>query len=154
MKIYKKQSNSEGFLVIEILISGMILTASIAATMYLFRIGYSSLELAEESNIVSSKLPQAIGLLRNHEFDKKSKGNEEIGDNVSLEWEAKLINSTVPTILMRKDEFGNDENPSIHDIFLYKVRFSLTYRTLKRDYEINVFRSKQKEGVLKDMPLL
>ena len=38
-----KISHQRGFLVLEILIAGLILTASIAATMYLFRMGYEYL---------------------------------------------------------------------------------------------------------------
>jgi Tfp pilus assembly protein PilV len=43
----------KGFLVLEILIAGLILTASIAATMYLFRVGTLYLEKVNQSNMLS-----------------------------------------------------------------------------------------------------
>ena len=126
----------KGFLVLEILIAGLILTASIATTMYLFRMGYVYLEKARQSNILSSKLIQTTGLFKTLELDQKS-GAENLGDGVVLQWEAKLLGTSRP---VRTDS----EYPiaSLHELFLYRVDFSLNYQDLKRDYHVNVFRSK------------
>ena len=39
-----KKEKSRGFLVLEVLIAGLILTASIASAMYLFRMGFDHME--------------------------------------------------------------------------------------------------------------
>jgi len=123
-----------GFLVLEILIAGLILTASIAATMYLFRMGYEYLEKANVSNVLSEKLIQAAGLVRTQELEKKS-GTEDMGNGVTLNWEAKLLGSTRP--IKGEAEFSI---PSLHELLLYQVDFSLNYKGITRGYQINVFR--------------
>jgi hypothetical protein len=126
----------KGFLVLEILIAGLILTASIAATMYLFRMGYIYIEKARQSNILSSKLIQTTGLFKTLELNQKS-GTENLGDGVVLQWEAKLLETSRPA---RTDtEFPI---PSQHELYLYRVDFSLNYQDVKRDYHVNVFRYK------------
>jgi len=62
-----------GFLVLEILIAGLILTSGIAATMYLFRMGFEHLERAKISNTLSAKLIQASGLIRTLDLQKKKR---------------------------------------------------------------------------------
>jgi hypothetical protein len=131
-----KHARQHGFLVLEILIAGLILTASIAATMYLFRMGYDYLEKANQINVLSSKLIQASGLLKALEMEKKS-GVEDMGDDVTLKWEAQLLGSGRP--IKGGGEFAV---VSIYELFLYKVNFSLAYENTSRDYQINVFRYK------------
>ena len=131
-----KHAQQKGFLVLEILIAGLILTASIAATMYLFRMGYDYLEKVNRSNVLSSKLLQAAGLLRTLEMEKKS-GVEDMGDNVTMKWEARLLGSARP--IKGGGEFATT---SIHELFLYRIDFSLAYQNTSREYQINVFRYK------------
>ena len=131
-----KHVHQKGFLVLEILIAGLILTASIAATMYLFRMGYDYLEKVNRSNVLSSKLLQAAGLLRTLEMEKKS-GVENMGDDVAMKWEARLLGSARPII-----GGGEFAVTSIHELFLYRVDFSLAYQNTSREYQINVFRYK------------
>jgi hypothetical protein len=131
-----KHLHQKGFLVLEILIAGLILTASIAATMYLFRMGYEYLEKVNQSNVLSSKLLQAGGLLRTLEMENKS-GVEEMGDDVTMKWEARLLGSARP--IKGVDEFAV---MSYHVLILYRVNFSLAYQNTSRDYQVNVFRYK------------
>ena len=131
-----KHSCQHGFLVLEILIAGIILTASIAATMYLFRMGYDYLEKANQVNVLSSKLVQAAGLLRSLDMEKKS-GVEDMGDDVTLKWEAQLLGSARPI-----KGGGEYAVISIYELFLYRVNFSLAYQNTSRDYQTNVFRYK------------
>ncbi|MFZ4439712.1 MAG: hypothetical protein ACOYOS_14890 [Syntrophales bacterium] len=125
-----------GFLVLEILIAGLILTASIAATMYLFRLGYGYLEKTRQSNILSSKLIQAHGLIKTLSLDRKS-GTEEMGGGVTLKWEAKLLNSSRPS-----SGEGEFLVQLPHQLFIYQVDFTAQFQDLARDYRINVFRFK------------
>lgn len=127
---------TQGFLVIEVLIAGLIITSSIAATMYLFNLGYRHLERAGASDAVSSKLPQAVNLLKTTALENKS-GKELLGDGVELSWEAGLIAQTRPLIEMPEGPLKTNQ-----EIFLYKVNFQLKYRDVKRAYEITVFRHK------------
>jgi hypothetical protein len=131
-----KYSHQRGFLVLEILIAGLILTASIAATMYLFRMGYEYLEKANQSNVLSSKLIATAGLLKALKLENKT-GTEDMGNGVTLAWEAKLLLHSTPAA--KKDEFSL---PSTHEISLYRVDFRLGYRDTVREYQVNVFRSK------------
>jgi len=129
-----KPHQKNGFIVVEILIAGLILTASIAATMYLFRMGFDYLERANQSNVLSSKLTQAAGLIRTLELQKKS-GEEDLGEGVTLKWEAQLLGSSRP--VKGQAEFSV---PSIHELLLYRVLFSLTYKGINKEYRVNVFR--------------
>ena len=131
-----KNHQIKGFIVLDILIAGLILTASIAATMYLFRMGFDYLERANQSNMLSSKLTQATGLLRTLDMQKNS-GEEDIGEGVSLKWEARLLSASRPTKVGA--EFSVQ---SIHELLLYRVNFSLNYKGLIREYQLNVFRYK------------
>jgi hypothetical protein len=124
----------KGFIVIEILIAGLILTASIAATMYLFRMGFEHLERANQSNVLASKLTQATGLIQTLELQKKS-GEEDIGEGINLKWEARLLGSSKQT----RGE-ADFPVPSLHELMLYRVDFSLRYKGMYREYQIHVFR--------------
>ena len=131
-----KSNGSQGFLVLEILIAGLILTSSIAATMYLFRMGTLYLDKANQSNILSSKLVQASNLFKVLALENSS-GTEDMGEGVLMTWKSQLISSAKPQI-------GEDEDarPSLHELMLYQVNFDLTYQGNARTYQINVFRYK------------
>ncbi len=131
-----RNHQKEGFIVVEIMIAGLILTASIAATMYLFRMGFEYLERANQSNVLSSKLTQATGLIRTLDMEKKS-GEEDLGESVTLKWEARLLGSSRP--MKGQAEFAV---PSVHELFLYRVLFSLNYKGKVEEYKVNVFRYK------------
>lgn len=125
-----------GFLVLEILIAGLILTASIAATMFLFRLGAENIERVNNSNLISSKVPQTVSLIKSLDLGR-NEGSEELGDGVLLTWKAMLMEKTRPEVI---GEFVSA--PGNHEISLYEVDFSLDNGRLKREYRINVFRYK------------
>ena len=131
-----KPHQKNGFIVVEILIAGLILTASIAATMYLFRMGFDYLDRANQSNVLSSKLTQAAGLIRTLELQRKS-GEEDLGEGVTLKWEARLLSASRPT-----KGWAEFSIQSIHELLLYRVNFSLNYKGNVREYQLNVFRYK------------
>jgi len=130
------KNRQQGFIVLDILIAGLILTSSIAATMYLFRMGFDYLERANQSNVLSSKLTQAAGLIRTLDL-QKNLGEEDLGDDVTLKWKSQLLGSSKPI----KGE-GEMTIQSIHELLLYRVDFSLQYKGNIREYQINVFRYK------------
>ena len=129
-----KNNQKKGFIVVEILIAGLILTTSIAATMYLFRMGFEHLDRANQSNLLSSKLTQASGLIKTLDLARTS-GEEDLGDGIALIWKAKLVSASRPVI-----EAGEIKTPSPHELLLYRVHFTLNYRGIAREYEINAFR--------------
>jgi hypothetical protein len=131
-----RNHQKEGFIVVDIMIAGLILTASIAATMYLFRMGFDYLERANQSNMLSSKLTQATGLIRTLEMEKKS-GEEDLGEGVTLKWEAQLLDSSRPV-----KRLADVSVPSMHELLLYRVLFSLNYKGIVQEYKVNVFRYK------------
>ncbi|MEO5360322.1 MAG: hypothetical protein H7843_07715 [Nitrospirota bacterium] len=142
-KAIDKHDREDGFLVIEILIAGLILTASIASTMYLFRIGFESLARVKGSNIISSKVPQAVNYLRAFAV-KSAHGKGSLGDGVDISWDTELQRQGTPSILINA--------PTQYDIYLYRVDFKLTYDTLSRDYRIVLFKYKPKSGNSDDIP--
>ncbi|MBF0518436.1 MAG: hypothetical protein HQK92_01785 [Nitrospirae bacterium] len=127
----KKQLTNKGFLVIEILISGLILTASIAASMYLFRIGYESLSRARDSNMISAKMPEIIDFLKNSDL-VETKTSVDMGDDVILTWRATPIRQGKPSLII---------NPiKDYSLTLYRIEFGVTYNRLGREYILNVLR--------------
>jgi hypothetical protein len=130
------KNRTQGFIVLDVLIAALILTSSIAATMYLFRMGFDYLERANQSNVLSSKLTQAAGLIRTLDLQKNS-GEEDLGDDVTLKWKSQLLGFSKPI----KGE-GEMTIQSIHELLLYRVDFSLQYKGNIREYQINVFRYK------------
>ena len=131
-----KKQQEKGFLVLEILIAGLILTASIAATMYLFQLGYGYLEKTRLSNVLSSKLIQAGGLFKTLELDRES-GTEDIGDGVKLKWKSRLLSTSTP-----KSGGGGFTTQFAYELLIYRVDFTMLYQGMDRDYQINVFRYK------------
>jgi len=137
-----KGENSRGFLVLEVLIAGLILTASIASAMYLFRMGFDHMERVNRVNLLSAKLLQAGSLLKIIELEKQS-GTEDMGDGVNMKWQARLLASD------KQIERGNVSPGGVvvtqnysHDLFLYRVDFLLDYKGSTREYSIHVFRSR------------
>jgi hypothetical protein len=134
--------DSRGFLVLEVLIAGLILTASIASAMYLFRMGFDHMERVNRVNLLSAKLLQAGSLLKIIELEKQS-GTEDMGDGVNMKWQARLLASD------KQIERGNVSPGGVvvtqnysHDLFLYRVDFLLDYKGSTREYSIHVFRSR------------
>lgn len=129
--------DERGFLVLEIFIAGLILTASVAATMYLFRIGAESLQRANDSNLLSSKLPHAISLIKNLDLGH-GEGSEDMGDGILLAWKAKLLINSVPKT---KDAESGTTMQGMHELSLYDVEFTLEQRNgLRREYRTNALR--------------
>ena len=129
-------NQKQGFIVLDILIAGLILTSSIAATMYLFRMGFDYLERANQSNVLSSKLTQATGLIRTLDLEKNS-GKEDIGEGVILKWEVQLLGRSTPV-----KEGTESPMLSFHELLLYRVYFSLNYKGTIREYQSDVFKYK------------
>lgn len=131
-----RPKGNEGFLLIEILIAGLIITASIAATMSLFRVGFQHLERVNISNKLSSKLPQSVSFLKTIDLEIEE-GVEEMGDGVTLVWKSEILERTIPST-----ETMGKTTSSIHELSLYKLDFQLIYNDVERDYELNVLKYK------------
>ncbi len=120
--------NENGFLILEVLIASLIITASVAATMFLFRTGFENLQRVNDSNVVSAKLPQAVNLLKTFDMDQKN-GTEDMGDDVTLQWESELTEKTRPVVDTPE---GTVQSP--FELYIYKVKLSIYYKTLKMEY--------------------
>jgi hypothetical protein len=123
-----RAGNSKGFLLIDTLIAGLILTASVAATMYLFRVGLENLGRANDANILSSKVPTIIHLARTLDPTLGS-GKEDLGDGVVAEWQIRLVGQR------RIDLDPEGGRSSVSETSLYKVTFNLSYKGTTRSYE-------------------
>jgi hypothetical protein len=127
--------DKRGFLILEVMIASLILTAGVAATMYLFRLGFQYLERANDSNIMSSKLPQVINFMKILDMDAKQ-GTEDMGDDVIMHWDAGLVDTVRPS-----HDTADGKVMSPFNLYLYKVKIRLNSKKLSREYEMNVFRS-------------
>ena len=123
-----------GFLLIELLISAVILTASIAATMMIFRGGFQQLERADRSNGISAMLPQVMNLLQHKDLNA-NEGEEALGPGMVLRWNARLDNESSSGLLV------HEMARPMHKIFLYDVHVLLTNGDLSREYDVHIFRS-------------
>jgi hypothetical protein len=121
----------------EVLVACLILTSAVAAGMYLFRTGFDHLDRANTSNVISSKLPQAITLIRASDLGKKS-AIEDMGDEATLEWAATVLDSVKPGGAGAQNVWAG--TPNVYEMFLYKVHMKLTYKKKSREYDLNVFR--------------
>src|SRR5208283_1792068 len=120
--------NSRGFLVLEVLIAGLILTASIAAAMYLFRMGFDHMERVNNVNLLSAKLLQAGSLLKIIELERQS-GTEDLGDGVIMKWKSHLVarNNQVKLGTTSLSDVAVKRNYE-HDLFLYRIDFLLEFK--------------------------
>ncbi len=127
---------NDGFLLVEILIAGLIISVSIAATMHLFQVGFNHLGRVNISNQFASRLSQSINLLKTID-PEEDEGTEDVGEGVTMVWKSKLLESARPLI-----DTGEITIPSNHEVSLYKINFQLKYNDTERDYELNILRSK------------
>jgi hypothetical protein len=125
----------KGSITIDVLIAGMVLTAGIAASMYLFNLGFQYLEKANTANAIALKISQTPALLRTLDLSQES-GVEDLGDGVTLEWTSKLIAKSRP------ERLAEVKIPSMHELYLYEVTLNFKYKDTIKTYKINVFRSK------------
>ncbi|GAB6077920.1 hypothetical protein [Hydrogenobaculum acidophilum] len=134
-----------GFILIDIIIASLILTAAVAATMYLFRIGFKELEQANTISKIVSKIPQAVSYLKTVDFNKEPIGEERMGQ-VKLSWKAKLTNKTrinTPKNMLfgpMASAGGNTGLP--YELYLYHVDFFLSYKNYKNPYHIDILKYK------------
>jgi hypothetical protein len=130
-----RAQNDEGFLLLEVIIGSLIITASIAAAMYLFRVDFQLLEKANKYNIIDSKIPNAINFIQNADLYKNSNGTEQLGEGVVLVYQASLIDKTIPLI-----NTGFGSAPTNFEIYLYNVHFKITYEDYSNEYDLHVFK--------------
>jgi hypothetical protein len=137
---------AKGFILLDIIIASLILTAAVAASMYLFRIGFKELEQANTIAKISSKIPQAVSYLKIVDFNKEPIGEESLGQ-VKLNWKAKLTSKTrinTPKNLMfgpmGMASAGNSQLP--YELYLYHVDFFLSYKNYKNPYHIDILKYK------------
>jgi hypothetical protein len=116
----------KGFILIEILLSGVILALSVASAMYLFKIGYENIGRADEIYILHSKIPLAYNIIKASLPDRKY-GKEFLGDEVELNWRADLIS--------RVTLKSNEQN---FYVYLFKVNFRLLYKEQEKAYEVYI----------------
>jgi hypothetical protein len=131
--------DSRGFLLVDTLIAGLIITASIAATMYLFRVGFESLGRANDANLISSKVPTMIHMAKMID-PSQGEGREDMGDGVQGRWQIMLVSH-------RKTQVEKDVGAAdAIETDLYKVTFTLSYKGALRTYEIFTLRWKKTQG--------
>jgi len=116
----------KGFILIEILISGIILALSVASAMYLFKIGYENTGKADDIYIIHSKIPVALNTIKSNLPDKKY-GREFLSDGVELNWKSDLVSRTAL----------KSQNATFY-VYLFKVNFNLLFKEQQKDYEVFV----------------
>jgi hypothetical protein len=127
---------NRGFLLIDTLIAGLIITSSIAATMLLFRVGFENLQRANSYNALSSKVTPATNILKGLDLSTGG-GVEELGEGFSMKWNAQVIAQT--------DHGIRDDGPAqlSHELILYQVDFAILSANVSRDYEVRILKGKK-----------
>lgn len=133
--------DTSGFLVLDIMIAGLILTSGIAATMYLFQTGYGYLDRARAANTLSVKMIQVPALLRTLDLAKQQ-GTANLGNGVFCRWQAGLLDTADLTDPEKKENSGDS-----YQLLLYRVNLTLFLEKSRRDCAMNVFRYKNKNGL-------
>lgn len=126
------------FILIDMIISALILTSAVAATMYLFRIGFKELMKANTVNEISSKIPQAYGFLKTIDFKQTPKGEQTLGENSKLTWNAKLIATAQ---IQNKTLFISNQNLP-YKLYLYEVNFSISYKNYQKHFSTDIMQYK------------
>jgi hypothetical protein len=127
--------NSKGFLLVELLIAGVIITSAIAASYYMVRNGLVYIDKIEKSNVIQSKLPFVFNFLKSVEL---MEGVYTFSDGTDLKWKFILVNKSRPQINI--DEINLYSN---FEIYLYKVEFTLNYKGLDRTYFVFITKYKR-----------
>lgn len=135
--MFRSKKKTGGFLLLEMLISALILVGAVAASMYLFRAGFQYLEKIRENNLISSKVPQALSYIYKAADLDKGKGELLLGENVSLKWEATLIENILLQVPL--PEVGNS---TPYELYLYEVEFNLATPKLEKTYKTYVTKYK------------
>ncbi len=134
-----------GFILLDIIIASLILTAAVAASMYLFRIGFKELEHANTVAKIASKIPQAVSYLKTIDFNKEPTGKEKLGQ-VSLSWKAKLTSktriNTPKNMLPGPLSIAASSTALPYELYLYHVDFFLSYKNYKNPYHIDILKYK------------
>jgi hypothetical protein len=121
------------------MIAGLIITSSIAATMYLFRVGFDALQRANGLNRISSRVPPAVNFLKQVDLSAL-KGSEDLGGGVTVNWVAEVIAKADQR--MREGAI----EPMLHEMSLYRVTCTIVEGNVSRDYEFRTLRHKKMPG--------
>ncbi|MEZ0344827.1 MAG: type II secretion system protein [Caldimicrobium sp.] len=132
-----RKSKKEGFLLLEILVSALILAGAVASAMYLFRTGFQYLERIRENNLISSKVPQALTYLVKEADLSKGQESLSLGEGVTLSWKANLLEKIRPQIESWEGGFSTP-----YELYLYRVSFSLSSGKIEKTYEMYVTKYK------------
>lgn len=120
--------NSKGFLLVELLIAGVIITSAIAASYYMVRNGLAYIDKIEKSNTIESKLPFIFNFLKSTD---QTEGVYTFSDGSTLKWRSILVEKSRPQISVEDITVASN-----FEIYLYKVEFTLQYRDLDRTYVV------------------
>ena len=127
--------NSKGFLLVELLIAGVIITSAIAASYYMVRNGLVYVDKIEKSNVIESKLPFVFNFLKSTDL---TEGVYTFSDGVNLKWKSILLQKSRPEI--------NTEDITVasnFELYLYKVEFTIQYKDLDRTYSVFITKYKR-----------
>ncbi|MEM3828966.1 MAG: hypothetical protein QXP36_07125 [Conexivisphaerales archaeon] len=134
----RQSSKTSGFLILEVIIASLIITATIAATMYLFRMNFEYLSKSDKYDAIYSKIPDALNYLQNVNFQNVQSGNESLGNDVALKWTSSLLDKRIPLVYN-----GMQVLPSNFELYLYNVHFTISYKNYSSEYDLHVFKYKK-----------
>lgn len=135
------KGEERGFLLVEVLIAVIIVSGALIACFSLFKMGYDLLRRAEESNRLSSKIPQIIAYLSEIADLEKGEGELSFGDETKAKWKATLLETKRSSgILTEALEEGH--GTPLFEVYLYLVEVSLESAHSGREFKLKVFRYK------------
>lgn len=124
---------SKGVIFIELLISGMILALSIAAAMYLMRLGYQFFAKYEDKYLIYMNIPLAYNLIK---VSKDKEGKQTLNGGVMMEWKSKSLGKT---ILQLKD----DRQDIRHAVELFRINLILKRNSESKEIELYILKNEK-----------
>lgn len=131
----------KGFVLVEILISGVIIVSSIAASLYLMRLGLNHIDKIETNNKISSVIPIILNQFEIMTVDdlRSGKGSFNLDDDFRVTWESKVEFSKRP----ERDGFEG-KFLSMYEYYLFNVNFELHYKDVIENKNIKILKYEKK----------
>ncbi|MGB9766696.1 MAG: type II secretion system protein [Sulfurihydrogenibium sp.] len=124
--------NKKGFLLVEVLIAGVILSSAIAAGFFLVRNGLNYVDRVEKANYVSSLIPVVKNRL---EILQPSQGTFKLDEQTVVTYRFTLEKKGRPQFFYEGTKL---ESP--FELYIYRVEFDISYKGYSRSYEFYTLR--------------
>ncbi len=120
--------NEQGFTLIEVIISALILFSAVAIGTILFRTSLRLMDKAKATTMVSGALPSVMEEVRESLMEQKQNGAGNFGEGITYRWHSKRLTSA-KNILSSYEEVGNRLDYGRFIVQLNQVRLTIIIHT-------------------------